>query len=103
MPAGDRVVVATPSPPELGRDHNALPAPGDRAAEELLTLAVAVALGGVEQRDPGRNALVADVPLAPDNQPPAEVVAPDTDHGDAQAGTDDTLAHSPTVPIASGR
>ena len=58
--ARDRVVARTPPPPELGRDHDLVAAAGERAAEELLALAVAVALGGVEQGDPGVERRVDD-------------------------------------------
>ncbi len=47
--ARDRVVVAASSPTELGRDHRPVAAPRERAAEEELAVAVAVALGRVEE------------------------------------------------------
>ena len=93
MAARDRVVGEAPPPPELGRDHGPLAPSAEREAEELLALAVAVALGRVEQRDPGLERRIDDIRGLPRLEPPAEVVAADTDHGNREPRLDDPLAH----------
>ena len=96
--ARDRVVVAAPPPPELRRDHGAVAPPGERAAEEELAVAVAVALGGVEERDPGVERRVDDGARLRLVDPPAEVVAAEPDDGDDEAGRAEVpLAHRPNL------
>ena len=72
---------------ELRGDHHVVPPPAERVAEELLRLAAAVHLGGVEVRDPGVERGVDDrarrvlVDLHP------EVVAAEAHHGHRRAFT----------------
>ena len=89
------VVVAARPPPELRRDHRTVAPAGERAAEEDLAVAAAVALGGVEQRDPGVERRVHDGACLGLVDAPAHVVAAEPDDGDDEArGAEVPFAHA---------
>ena len=104
--AGDRIVVAPLAPAELRRDHDPVAPPGERAAEDSLALAVAVALGGVEERDPGVERGVDDGPRArPRRSAQPKLLQPSpTTETTSPDGPRVRVRISPTVPAAeSGR
>jgi len=90
------VVAVAGARAELGREHDAIAAAGQRVADHPLAGAVAaVDVGGVEERDPGVERGVDDGARAREVEPPAEVVATEADRGDAEVGTPETVLPHP--------
>ncbi len=72
---------------EFGREHDVVPSSGQCAAEIFLgPAALAVGIGGVEKRDAEIERLVHDGTGCRHVHPPAEIVAPEPDRRDDQAG-----------------
>ena len=71
-------------PAELRGEHDSLPPPPERLAEERLAPPVAVALGGVEERHAGLERRVDDRARPVLVDAPAEVVAAEADDGDLE-------------------
>ena len=88
-------------PAELRRDHGLIAPPRKRAAEEELAVAVAVHLGGVEQRDPGTQRGVDDRARTLGVEPPAEVVATEPDDGHHEPGAPDMTKAHPYIFLAT--
>ena len=85
--AAEVVTRAAPSVahPELGREHGLVAPAFEDLAEELLALAAAVDVRGVEERDPLGEGGLDDCPRPLEVEAAAEVVAPEADARDLQA------------------
>jgi hypothetical protein len=67
---------------ELGGQHDLIATAGQHLAEDLLRTPGAVAVGGIEQRDPGLHGRVHHGAGRVDVQPAADVVAAEAGHRD---------------------
>jgi len=90
-----RAVLAVHVAAELGREHDLLAAALERVADEGFAVpAAAVDVGGVDQRDPGIDRRLDDLACLRPVAAGAEVVRPEPDDRDHQAGgTERAVAH----------